>query len=147
MLQKQSGGVSSLGFTKCDAYNVLESERNKTFDGTNSNTLIGILKKRAEVESDFFFDFDLDDGILSCCFFRDGQMKSDYDRFGDVVIHDTTYRTYKYDMICGPFVGLNHHCKNIMFDCGFMLNEKVESFVWLFQTFLKSMGGKRPITL
>ncbi|CAH9079359.1 unnamed protein product [Cuscuta epithymum] len=146
MLQKQSGGVSSLGFTKRDAYNVLESERSKMFDGTDSNTLIGILKKRAELESDFFFDFDLDDGILSCFFWRDGHMKSDYDRFGDVVIHDTTYRTNKYDMICGPFVGMNHHCKNIMFGCGFMLNEKVESFVWLFQTFLKSMGGKHPIT-
>ncbi|CAH9068262.1 unnamed protein product [Cuscuta europaea] len=146
MLQKQAGGVSALGFTKRDAYNVLESERSKTFDGTDSNTLIGIFKKRAEVECDFFFDFELVDGILTCFFWRDGQMRSDYERFGDLVVHDTTYRTNKYDMICGPFIGMNHHCKNIMFGCGFILNERVESFVWLFQTFLKSMGGKHPIS-
>ncbi|CAH9118102.1 unnamed protein product [Cuscuta europaea] len=73
-------------------------------------------------------------------------MRSDYERFGDLVVHDTTYRTNKYDMICGPFIGMNQHCKNIMFGCGFMLNEKVESFVWLFQTFLKSMGVKHPIS-
>ncbi|CAH9085805.1 unnamed protein product [Cuscuta epithymum] len=112
MLQKQAGGVSALGFTKRDAYNVLETERSKTVDGTDSNTLIGILKKRAEVESDFFFDFELVDGVLSCFFWRYGQMKSDYERFGDLVVHDTTYRTNKYDMICAAiksvFPGARH---------------------------------------
>ena len=27
------------------------------------------------------------------------------------------------------------------------MNEKIESFVWLFKTFLKSMDGKHPITM
>ena len=60
---------------------------------------------------------------------------------------DTTYRTNKYDMICAPFVGMNHHSQNVMFGCGFLMNEMIESFVWLFKTFLKSMRGKHPITV
>ncbi|KAK9697963.1 hypothetical protein RND81_08G073300 [Saponaria officinalis] len=39
----------------------------------------------------------------------------DYNLFGDSIVHDTTYRTNRYDMICAPFVGMNHHGKNIMF--------------------------------
>lgn len=34
-----------------------------------------------------------------------------------------------------------------MFGCAFLGDEKIESFVWLFETFKKSMGGKCPITI
>ncbi|XP_031111858.1 protein FAR1-RELATED SEQUENCE 5-like [Ipomoea triloba] len=71
-------------------------------------------------------------------------MMRDYELFGDLLVHDTTHRTNKYDMICGPFVGMNHHCMNVMFGCGFLLNERIESFVWLFRSFLRSMNGKSP---
>ena len=69
-------------------------------------------------------------------------MLDNYAFFGNLVVFDTTYRTNKYDMICAPFVRMNHHSKNGMFGCDFLLNEKIESFVWLFKTFLKSMSGK-----
>jgi len=74
-------------------------------------------------------------------------MRQDYNIFGDVVVFDITYRTKKYDMICAPFVRMNHHNKNFMLRCGFILNERLESFIWLFQTFLSSMGGKHLMTI
>lgn len=37
--------------------------------------------------------------------------------------------------------------KNIYFGCAFLCNETSGSFVWLFQTFLKAMGGKTPKTI
>ncbi|XP_073152029.1 protein FAR1-RELATED SEQUENCE 5-like [Henckelia pumila] len=73
-------------------------------------------------------------------------MKEDYDIFGDVMVFDTTYRTNKYNLICAPFVGINHHWKNVMFGCAFLSDEKVESFQWLFEVFKKSMGGKCPVS-
>ncbi|XP_057247538.1 protein FAR1-RELATED SEQUENCE 5-like [Beta vulgaris subsp. vulgaris] len=42
---------------------------------------------------------------------------------------------------------MNHHTNNIMFGCAFLLNEKTDSFVWLFDSFVRSMGGKKPITM
>ena len=48
-------------------------------------------------------------------------------------------------MICAPFVRMSHHFMNVMFGCGFSINEKIESLSWLFKTFFKSMGGKHPI--
>jgi len=47
-------------------------------------------------------------------------------------------------MICASFVGMNHHSNNIMLGCGFVMNERIEPFEWLFQTFLKSLSGKLP---
>ncbi|XP_019157956.1 PREDICTED: protein FAR-RED IMPAIRED RESPONSE 1-like [Ipomoea nil] len=120
----------------------------KRLDGTDSNSLIEIFRRRQSTETDFFFDFELDLDARLCSFFwRDGQMRRDYEVFGDLLVHDTTYRTNKYDMICGPFVGMNHHCMNVMFGCGFLMNERIESFVWLFKAFSRSMGGKSPQTI
>ncbi|XP_056697777.1 protein FAR1-RELATED SEQUENCE 5-like [Spinacia oleracea] len=84
---------------------------------------------------------------LTNFFWRDGRMRSDYEAFGDLLIHDTTYRTNKYDMICGPFVGMNLHTQNIMFGVGFILYKKAGSFDWLFNSFLTSMGGKQTVTI
>ena len=34
-----------------------------------------------------------------------------------------------------------------MFGCGFLLNERIESFIWLFSTFLRSIDGRYPQTV
>ncbi|XP_019167282.1 PREDICTED: protein FAR1-RELATED SEQUENCE 5-like [Ipomoea nil] len=147
-LKHQSGGSPLVGFTSRDAYNSIAADTVKRLDGTDSNSLIEIFRRRQSTETDFFFDFELDLDARLCSFFwRDGQMRRDYEVFGDLLVHDTTYRTNKYDMICGPFVGMNHHCMNVMFGCGFLMNERIESFVWLFKAFLRSMGGKSPQTI
>ncbi|XP_019192714.1 PREDICTED: protein FAR1-RELATED SEQUENCE 5-like [Ipomoea nil] len=144
-LKHQSGGSPLVSFTSRDVYNSMAADIVKRLDGTDSNSLIEIFRRRQSTESDFFFDFELDLDARLCSFFwRDGQMRRDYEMFGDFLVYDTTYRTNKYDMIYGPFVGMNHHCMNVMFGCGFLMNERIESFVWLFKVFLRSMGGKYP---
>ena len=46
-----------------------------------------------------------------------------------------------------PLVGVNHHWKNVFFGCAFLLDETTVSFSWLFETFLESMGNKKPKTI
>lgn len=43
-------------------------------------------------------------------------------------------------MIFVPFTGVNHHLKNVFLGETFLSNEKIESYVWLFKTFLKCTG-------
>ncbi|XP_074299408.1 protein FAR1-RELATED SEQUENCE 3-like [Silene latifolia] len=137
-----------VGYIPRDAYNVISREKKKCIEGTDAHALIQIFMRCKQHEEDFFFDFELDEEGRLCNFFwRDGQMKKDYDLFSDPTITDTTYRTNRYDMICAPFVGMNHHGRNIMFGCGFVLNERTEAFIWLFKTFLKSMGDKQLSTI
>jgi len=43
-----------------------------------------------------------------------------------------------------PFVGVNHHGQAILLGCGLLSSEDTNSFVWLFETFLRCMSNKAP---
>ncbi|XP_028065625.1 protein FAR1-RELATED SEQUENCE 5-like [Camellia sinensis] len=78
----------------------------------------------------FFFTVQVDqENRMTNFFWTDGRSRVDYDCFGDVVVFDTTYRTNKYNLICAPFVGVNHHWQNVMFGCAFLLDETTNSFI------------------
>ncbi|XP_031124343.1 protein FAR1-RELATED SEQUENCE 12-like [Ipomoea triloba] len=68
-LKHQSGGSPFVGFTARDAYNTMLLDSAKHLDGTDSNTLIEIFRKRQLNESSFFFDFEVDDDARLCSFF------------------------------------------------------------------------------
>ncbi|XP_019184798.1 PREDICTED: protein FAR1-RELATED SEQUENCE 5-like [Ipomoea nil] len=59
-LKTQSGGSPLVGFTSRDAYNSLCTDAFNKLDGTDSNTLIEIFKRRQSSERDFYFDFEVD---------------------------------------------------------------------------------------
>jgi hypothetical protein len=61
-----------------------------------------------------------------------------------VLSFDTTYNTNQYDLKFAPFMGVNHHMRSIFFGAAFLADEKIESYVWLFEAFLRAMGGKAP---
>jgi len=56
-------------------------------------------------------------------------MKCDYLLLGDLLVFDTAYMTNRYEMICAPFVYMNHHAKNVMVGCRFLMNKMIKSFV------------------
>ena len=86
----------------------------------------------------FFYRVRLNEqGQLSALFTCDGMMREDYKIYGDVVIFDTTYRTNRYNLICGPIIGINIHWNTVMFGCAFIVDEKVESFKWVLSYFKK----------
>ncbi|XP_019710175.2 protein FAR1-RELATED SEQUENCE 5 isoform X1 [Elaeis guineensis] len=111
-------------------------------------SLVSHFKRRANQEGMFYWDMQLDQEGRACNFFwRDGRSRVDYDCFGDVVVFNTTYRTNRYNRICVPFIGVNHHWQNVIFGCAFLLDETASSFIWLFKSFLKSMGDQPPKTI
>lgn len=66
-------------------------------------------------------------------------MRTAFSEFRDVVRFDLTYKTNRYDLVFCAFTGLNHHGQLILFGCGLLSNETFESFVWLFNNWLKAM--------
>ncbi|XP_021851583.2 protein FAR1-RELATED SEQUENCE 5-like [Spinacia oleracea] len=120
----------------------------KQIDGKDSQTLVNKLYDLQSIDPEFFFRVRLnDEGKVECLFWRDSMMREDYKIYGDVLVFYTTFRTNKYNLICALFVGINNHWKNTMFACAFIGDETIESFVWVFETFLKAMGGKHPISI
>ncbi|XP_056690383.1 protein FAR1-RELATED SEQUENCE 5-like [Spinacia oleracea] len=132
-MSTETGGDDCVGHTMIDHLNYCYKLKMKQIDGKDSQTLVNELLN--------------DEGKVECLFWRDSMMREDYKIYGDVLVFDTTFRTNKYNLICAPFVGINNHWKNTMFACAFIGDETTESFVWVFETFLKAMGGKHPISI
>ncbi|CAN1128097.1 Protein FAR1-RELATED SEQUENCE 5 [Linum perenne] len=44
-------------------------------------------------------------------------------------------------------IGVNHHHQSVIFGGAFLDNERNESYIWLLQTFLQCMGGKKPVSI
>ncbi|BFG39185.1 hypothetical protein CerSpe_254590 [Prunus speciosa] len=147
-LGKKFGNAENVGSTNQDCLNYLQRNKEEMLEGGDGQSLINYFKHKQMEDPSFFYTVQVDQfNRITNYFWRDGRSKLDYDCFGDVVCFDTTFRTKKYNLICAPFVGVNHHCKNVLFGCAFVSDESTDSFIWLFETFLESMGYKQPKTI
>ncbi|XP_073057390.1 protein FAR1-RELATED SEQUENCE 5-like [Primulina eburnea] len=143
LFEIESGGPEHVGCTERYIRNYEKTLRDE-HKGIDSETLIDFFLSEKDKSSTFFFDYDTDsDNRLIRCFWADPISKRAYTTFGDVVVSDTTYNTNKYGMIFAPFVGVNHH-QTIIFACGFLSDEKTDSFVWLLNKFLEAMPKEAP---
>jgi hypothetical protein len=144
LLQVTDGGFSTIGCTKRDLQNYYRGLREK-IKNADAQLFIAQLERKKEANSAFFYDFVVDeDGKLVYVFWADATSRKNYSHFGDLVSFDATYSTNQYNVKFTPFTGVNHHMQSVFFGTGFLLNEKIESYVWLFKTFLSAMGGKAP---
>ncbi|KAG8376005.1 hypothetical protein BUALT_Bualt09G0018000 [Buddleja alternifolia] len=147
-MEKECGGPEKVGFLKKDAYNLINQIKNSRISGGDCQQVFNHFQSRVTENSGFYWDADFDqEGKMYNFFWRDNRCCMDYECFGDIVTFDTTYLTNRYQLICAPFIGINHHGQNIMFGCAFLLDEKTSSFEWLFKAFLKAMGNKHPQTI
>ncbi|XP_073024387.1 protein FAR1-RELATED SEQUENCE 5-like [Primulina eburnea] len=148
-MENESCGPQNLGFVRKDAYDHMSRLRKHTkVENGDANALIQYFINKANNENYFYWNIQLDDDDrLLNFFFRDYRCEVDYEYFGDVLSIDTAYRTNKYNLICAPFVGMNHHMQNVLFGLAFMSDETQSSFEWLFATFLDSMNGRQPQTI
>nr|XP_027101054.1 protein FAR1-RELATED SEQUENCE 5-like [Coffea arabica] len=68
-------------------------------------------------------------------------------KYGEAVTFDTTYKTNKEYRPFGVFVGFNQHRQFVIFGAALMYDETIDSFKWVFGTFLEVMYEKRPSTI
>lgn len=93
----------------------------------------------------FFYLMDLDDeGRLRNVFWADARSRAAYVYFCDVIIIDTTSLANKYEIPLVSFVGVNHHGQSVLFGCGFIGDESVDYFVWMFKAWRTCMLGRPP---
>ncbi|RYR61949.1 hypothetical protein Ahy_A04g019225 [Arachis hypogaea] len=85
-----------------------------------------------------------EDQSIKLAFWADARSRAAFEYFKDVISFDTTYNTNRYNLVCGSFVGVNHHDQSTLLGCSLMKNEEIESFKWLFQCWLRCMGGNAP---
>ncbi|XP_020989639.1 protein FAR1-RELATED SEQUENCE 5-like [Arachis duranensis] len=88
--------------------------------------------------------FEEDDAKEFGKYLADARNRAAFEYFGDVVSFEITYNTNRYNFVLGSFVGMNHHGQSTLLGCTLMKNEDIKSFKWLFEYWLRCMGGKPP---
>ncbi|XP_040256072.1 protein FAR1-RELATED SEQUENCE 5-like [Aegilops tauschii subsp. strangulata] len=106
---------------------------------------INFFREMKAINKEFFCDIQLDESErVKNIFWANASCRGAYQDFGDFVTFGTTYKTNKYHMALGVFVGNNNHLQTTFFAFALIRDENPDSFRWLFRTFLKCMRGKGP---
>ncbi|WOK95142.1 protein FAR1-RELATED SEQUENCE 5-like [Canna indica] len=147
-IQAEAKSGEDAGFLLKNQSNCLSMKRMKDLETGDTQFLLDFLKSKQSEDPLFFYAIQLDEKErLTNCFWADMQSISDYAYFGDAVSFDTTYGTSDNGIPFAPFIGTNHHKQVVIFGASLLLDETVESFIWLFRTFLLAMSGKQPKTI
>ncbi|XP_021747462.1 protein FAR1-RELATED SEQUENCE 5-like [Chenopodium quinoa] len=89
----------------------------------------------------YFFNYCVDESRhLTRVFWANAIGRKDYQLFRDSLSFDSTNDTNKYSLVFCPFTGVDNHKRCVTFCAALLSKEDIDSFVWLFQTFLKCMG-------
>jgi MULE transposase domain len=105
----------------------------------DADSIINYFKERKKMDSDFYFNYEANDGHLTSLFWADAPSVIDYSHFRDVVIFYSTYKLNRYNMIVVPFLGCNHHRSTIIFACGIVSREDKSSYLWLLKSIMEAM--------
>jgi zinc finger SWIM domain-containing protein 3 len=148
LMVHQAGGYKFVGFTIKDLYNKLDAKRRLGLLKGDAHSAICIMNLKASNDPEFYCKFQVDvEGRLANIFWRDGCSLAEYNSFGDVLIFDSTYKTNLYGKPLVVFVGTNHHRATVLFGCALLVDETVDTYTWVLNSFLASMKGKKPISV
>ncbi|RWR94342.1 protein FAR-RED IMPAIRED RESPONSE 1-like protein [Cinnamomum micranthum f. kanehirae] len=140
----QAGGRDKVGFTETDFRNHIRDKNEETKDN-DGDMFYEHFRQWKERDLRNFFAIEKDDeDHIKHVFWADYYFQKSYEEFGDVVSFDTTYNTNRYGLIFGAFTGINHHDQSIIFGCCLISNETFDTFVWVFNKWLKAMPGDPP---
>ncbi|XP_020271630.1 protein FAR1-RELATED SEQUENCE 5-like [Asparagus officinalis] len=96
----------------------------------------------------FYFAIEVhSSGQMRSVFWADGRSRASYLQFSDVVVFDMTYRTNKFSLPFAPFTGVNHHRQSTLLGCALLADKQEDTFVWLFQEWLKYMHRVEPCAI
>lgn len=108
--------------------------------------LLDYFQSKQTEDMGFFYAVELDVHSGSCLsvFWADSRARFACSQFGDAVVFDTSYRKGNHSVPFATFVGFNHHRQPVLLGCAVVADESKESFLWLFQTWLRAMSGRPP---
>ncbi|XP_021717028.1 protein FAR1-RELATED SEQUENCE 5-like [Chenopodium quinoa] len=144
MVKEYVGGYENIGASRNDIKN-FHRDLKAYIEGSDAQMFVDNFKRKKLMWSAYFFYYEMDEDDCLCrALWADPICRRNYAVFGDMLSFDTTYQSNRYNMVFGPFTGVDHHKKCVTFAVGFIVKEDVASFQWLFRTFVKAMGSREP---
>lgn len=74
-------------------------------------------------------------------------MITDYVQFSDVIVFNTIFGTNKEHRPFGIFIGFNQFREMVIFGATLMYDQIVDSFEWIFKTFVEVHNHKKSKTI
>nr|XP_051205120.1 protein FAR1-RELATED SEQUENCE 5-like [Lolium perenne] len=138
------GGLANVPYDSKDVRNYM-AKIDEEHAHKDMSMLLAHFARMKKEDPDFYFNLHTDHADkVDRIFWVDGPTIAAYKNYSDCLSFDTTYITNMYNMPFAPFIGINRYCQTIQLGCGFLKNENIESFEWLFKEFLEAMGGVQP---
>ncbi|XP_058008148.1 protein FAR-RED IMPAIRED RESPONSE 1-like [Hevea brasiliensis] len=145
LLEVQAGGLENLSCLSKDCRNFIERKRRLRLGDGDAEAIHKLFVRMQRNDPEFFYSFDLDDDSrLSNVLWVHPRSRAAYEEFNDVVSFDTTYLVNRYKLPFATIVGVNHHGQSILLGCALISHEDVNTFKWLFMTWLEAMEDVHP---
>ncbi|KAM0892575.1 hypothetical protein ACQ4PT_025663 [Festuca glaucescens] len=142
------GKLANVPYEQKDVSNYMASIDTAAQKNNDMSLLLAHFEKVKVDDPDFFKKIDVDhDDRVRRIFWVDGPARAAYNKYNDCLSFDATYRTNCYNMPFAPFIGINRYGQSIQLGCGFLCNEQVADYVWLFEAFLEAMDGVQPLNI
>ncbi|XP_074352243.1 protein FAR1-RELATED SEQUENCE 5-like [Apium graveolens] len=137
-----SSGIDIITPQQCSDYLKIKRKNNI---GKECMIVIQKILERKVRDSEFYYAIQLDE-TQSCrsIFWCDSRARKSYIKFCDVIVFVVTYKTNNFSMPFAPFTGVNQHRQSILLGCALLSDEKEETFIWLFDQWLKCMWNQAP---
>ncbi|XP_044361649.1 protein FAR1-RELATED SEQUENCE 5 [Triticum aestivum] len=144
MLSENEDGSYFLSMTGRDLLNQKANNARKD-DLDVVLKLVSFFEDMKAINNEFLYDIQVDkDKSIKSIFWSNASCRGAYQDFGDCVTFDKTYKTNRFHMPLGVFVGTNHHLQSTIFVVALIRDEDAKSFKWLFDTFVRCMNNKHP---
>lgn len=140
-----AGSNGYIDVDQSDGRNPVDHSRHLELKEGDAHALYNYFCRMKLTNPNFFYLMDLDEeGRLRNVFWADARSRAAYNYFYDSISIDTTSLSNKYEIPLISFVGVNHHGQTVLLGCGFLGDESVEYFIWMFKAWLACMLGRLP---
>lgn len=139
----QARCYDNMSFTLEDLYNSLDIEHRSMILEIDLESTLAYLKEKLRWIWIFFCIYTVDQkNILANLFWAVSIAHLDYYPFGDVSAFDSTYKTNKSGKPLVMLVRLNNHYATCFFECALLMDETIQTYMWMLETFLSAMSDK-----
>ncbi|KAJ3672838.1 hypothetical protein LUZ60_006212 [Juncus effusus] len=129
-------------------WNERKRGNNFSFGLDDTQKFLVYLKRMNTENPTFSYAFQVDkNNCLTHAFWADARARASYYYFGDAVTLDTDFKEDSHLLPFITFNGLNHHLQSVLFGCALIVDQNEDSFVWLFENWVASMGTHHPSSL
>ncbi|KAL6634206.1 hypothetical protein ACP70R_026877 [Stipagrostis hirtigluma subsp. patula] len=126
----------------------LKTRRQREIKHGEASALLNYLQDQSRADPLFYHAVQLDaEDKVANIFWADAKMVIDFSQFGDVVSFGIVSKNNMNLRPFASFIGFNNYGETILLGMALMYDDTVESFQWLFETFLHAMSGRAPRTV